>query len=408
MEKGFLGNSEVARYEQLSNTYLVTKSPAIVDEMYETYRASDIYAWEDNAVILYNLAKKYPATFKDAPELKREYIIMELKDEFKAYSGLIETVEAIVHNMSVETADEYRDDIVELCDIAIQHMRSQGFETVPYIITSTNIMTFCDKLMEIIENASVEYSSMFMRTVITSKNYSYIIENLCSSCLKDREPDFKKMIYLIGDAINAVSELPEDDEEDEENDDYNPLYDMAMSKEEMLKLAYGSIDFTMVDLDKVNQIRCIIAIRDIMTDIKEEDTLHNICVKMIEPFLKSIAESYNLISQRKESPATIIKDMQEIDELEYRLPRVLYLSSGEFEILEPLYEIILITEMKVLKDLQIIEQQHSLRMCSEALLPEATYVPYLKIDMETIEKIVPIEYNDEMLYDKDILKIVRV
>ena len=32
MEKGFLGNSEVARYEQLSNTYLVTKSPAIVDE----------------------------------------------------------------------------------------------------------------------------------------------------------------------------------------------------------------------------------------------------------------------------------------------------------------------------------------------------------------------------------------
>ena len=408
MEKGFLGNSEVARYEQLSNTYLVTKSPAIVDEMYETYRASDIYAWEDNAVILYNLAKKYPATFKDAPELKREYIIMELKDEFKAYSGLIETVEAIVHNMSVETADEYRDDIVELCDIAIQHMRSQGFETVPYIITSTNIMTFCDKLMEIIENASVEYSSMFMRTVITSKNYSYIIENLCSSCLKDREPDFKKMIYLIGDAINAVSELPEDDEEDEENDDYNPLYDMAMSKEEMLKLAYGSIDFTMVDLDKVNQIRCIIAIRDIMTDIKEEDTLHNICVKMIEPFLKSIAESYNLISQRKESPATIIKDMQEIDELEYRLPRVLYLSSGEFEILEPLYEIILITEMKVLKDLQIIEQQHSLRMCSEALLPEATYVPYLKIDMETIEKIVPIEYDDEMLYDKDILKIVRV
>ena len=408
MEKGFLGNSEVARYEQLSNTYLVTKSPAIVDEMYENFKASDIYTWEDNAVILYNLAKKYPATFKDAPELKREYILMELKDEFKAYSGLMETVEAIVHNMSVETADEYRDDIIELCDIAIQHMRSQGFETVPYIITSTNIMTFCDKLMEIIENASVEYSSMFMRTIITNKNYSYIIENLCSSCLKDREPDFKKMIYLIGDAINAVSELPEDDKEDEDNDDYNPLYDMAMSKEEMLKLAYDSIDFTMVDLDKVNQIKCIIAIRDIMTDIKEEDILHKICIKMIEPFLKTIADSYNLISQRKESPATIIKDMQEIDELEYRLPRVLYLSSGEFEILEPLYEIILITEMKVLKDLQIIEQQHSLRMCSEALLPEATYVPYLKIDMETIEKIVPIEYNDEMLYDKDILKIVRV
>ncbi len=408
MEKGFLGNSEVARYEQLSNTYLITKSPAIVDEMYENYKASDIYTWEDNAVILYNLAKKYPATFKDAPEIKRDYIIMELKDEFKAYSGLMETVEAIVHNMNVETADEYRDDIVELCDIAIQHMRSQGFETVPYIITSTNIMTFCDKLMEIIENASVEYSSMFMRTIITNKNYSYIIENLCSSCLKDREPDFKKMIYLIGDTINAVSELPEDDKEDEENDDYNPLYDMAMPKEEMLKLAYDSIDFTMVDLDKVNQIRCIIAIRDILTDIKEEDTLHKICIKMIEPFLKSIVESYNLISQRKESPATIIKDMQEIDELEYRLPRVLYLSSGEFEILEPLYEIILITEMKVLKDLQIIEQQHSLRMCSEALLPEATYVPYLKIDMETIEKIVPIEYNDEMLYDKDILKIVHV
>lgn len=408
MEKGFLGNSEVARYEQLSNTYLVTKSPAIVDEMYENFKASDIYTWEDNAVILYNLAKKHPATFKDAPELKREYILMELKDEFKVYSGLMETVEAIVHNMNVETADEYRDDIVELCDIAIQHMRSQGFETVPYIITSTNIMTFCDKLMEIIENASVEYSSMFMRTIITNKNYSYIIENLCSSCLKDREPDFKKMIYLIGDAINAVSELPEDIKEDEEDDDYNPLYDMVMSKEEMLKLAYDSIDFTMVDLDKVNQIRCIMAIRDIMTDIKEEDTLHKICIKMIEPFLKTIAESYNLISQRKESPATIIKDMQEIDELEYRLPRVLYLSSGEFEILEPLYEIILITEMKVLKDLQIIEQQHSLRMCSEALLPEATYVPYLKIDMETIEKIVPIEYNDEMLYDKDILKIVRV
>ena len=61
MEKGFLGNSEVARYEQLSNTYLVTKSPAIVDEMYENFKASDIYTWEDNAVILYNLAKKYPA-----------------------------------------------------------------------------------------------------------------------------------------------------------------------------------------------------------------------------------------------------------------------------------------------------------------------------------------------------------
>ena len=78
MEKGFLGNSEVARYEQLSNTYLVTKSPAIVDEMYENFRASDIYTWEDNAVILYNLAKKYPATFKDAPELKREYILKTL------------------------------------------------------------------------------------------------------------------------------------------------------------------------------------------------------------------------------------------------------------------------------------------------------------------------------------------
>ena len=94
------------------------------------------------------------------------------------------------------------------------------------------------------------------------------------------------------------------------------------------------------------------------------------------------------------------KDIVEIGELEYRIPRLMYMTSGRFQIHEPIYDPIFINELKVMKDLKICEQLHSSYMGAKALAdPTYVYVPYLDIDIDKVSKLVPIKYDDNDTYD---------
>lgn len=390
------------KYMALSNLYAITHAPNVVDQILDEFTTDEILSYEDNAGIIYLTIKKFPSAFNGASEEKQVYLLGELKDEYRQSSGLTEIVTTIINNMNEDNLLTYRKDVVELVDIAIKHMRAQGFEIVPYVITSMDIMDMLDKLEKLLLNMDIASGRSFLREITTKYNFSYLIDNLSSVIQTPLNPSYKELIEYYREIIDEV-EGYEDDNVDYEDEDYNPLRDLSMTNEEMVRLAYNSINFTLQDLDKESQMRCIVDIRNIMSSYQvndDEKEIFKICMRILEPFLIDIKKTYELVEARDESFITVFKDIVEIGELEYRIPRLMYLTSGRFEIHEPIYDPVFINELKVMKDLQICEHLHSSCMEAQALAdPSYVYIPHLSIDIEKVSKLVPIKYDEEDTYD---------
>ena len=398
----FEESAREVKYMALSNLYAITHAPNVVDQILAEFTTDEILSYEDNAGIIYLTLKKYPSSFNEAPEDKQIYFLKELKDEYRQSSGLTETVTSIINAIDDDDTIRYRADIVELCDIAIKHMRAQGFEVVPYIITSMDIIDMLDRIERLIVNMDRDTARKFIREITTKNNFSYIIDNLSSVILKSLNPSYKDLIEYYREIIDEVEGYT-GDEVDYDSEDYNPLRDMSMTSEEMLKLAYNSISFTLQDLDKMSQMKCIVDIRNLMSSYQvaqDETEIFKICMSILEPFLAEIKKTYDIVEARDESFVTVFKDIVEIGELEYRIPRLMYMTSGRFQIHEPIYDPIFINELKVMKDLKICEQLHSSYMGAKALAdPTYVYVPYLDIDIDKVSKLVPIKYDDTDTYD---------
>ena len=328
------------KYMALSNLYAITHAPNVVDQILDEFTTDEILSYEDNAGIIYLTMKKFPSAFNGASEEKQVYLLNELKDEYRQSSGLTEIVTTIINNMNEDNLLTYRKDVVELVDIAIKHMRAQGFEIVPYVITSMDIMDMLDKLEKLLLNMDMSSGRSFLREITTKYNFSYLIDNLSSVIQTPLNPSYKELIEYYREIIDEV-EGYEDDNVDYEDEDYNPLRDLSMTNEEMVRLAYNSINFTLQDLDKESQMRCIVDIRNIMSSYQvndDEKEIFKICMRILEPFLIDIKKTYELVEARDESFITVFKDIVEIGELEYRIPRLMYLTSGRFEIHEPIYD----------------------------------------------------------------------
>ena len=403
----FEASARETKYMALSNLYAITHAPNVVDQIFDEFTTDEILSYEDNAGIIYLTLKKYPSSFNGASAEKQVYLLEELKDEYRQSSGLTEIVGSIINNMSTDSLLEYRKDIVELIDIAIKHMRAQGFEIVPYVITSMDIMNMLDKVESLLLDLDKDTGRKFLREIVTKYNFSYLIDNLSSVMLKPLNPIYKDLIEYYREIIDEVMGY-EDDTVDYDSEDYNPLRDLTMTNAEMLKLAYDSITFNLQDLDKTSQMQCIVDIRNLMTSyqvVEDEAEIYKICMKILEPFLVDIKKTYELVEARDESFITVFKDIVEIGELEYRIPRLMYMTSGRFEIHEPIYDPIFINELKVMKDLKICEHLHSSYMEAKALAdPSYVYIPYLSIDIEKVSKLVPIKYDDSDTYDDIISK----
>lgn len=398
----FEASARETKYMALSNLYAITHAPNVVDQILDEFTTDEILSYEDNAGILYLTLKRFPSSFNGASAEKQRYLLEELKEEYRHSSGLTEIVGNIINNLSDDSALEYRKDAIELCDIAIKHMRAQGFEIVPYIITSMDIINMLDRVERLILTLDKDTGRKFIRELTTKYNFSYLIDNLSSIIIKSINPNYKDLIEYYREVIDEVMGY-EDDNVDYDSEDYNPLRDLTMTNAEMVKLAYDSISFTLQDLDKISQMRCIVDIRNLMSayQVCEDETeIFKICMKILEPFLAEIKKTYELVEARDESFITVFKDIVEIGELEYRIPRLMYMTSGRFEIHEPIYDPIFINELKVMKDLKICEHLHSSYMEAKALAdPSYVYIPYLNFDIEKVSKLVPIKYDDADTYD---------
>ena len=398
----FEASARETKYMALSNLYAITHAPNVVDQILDEFTTDEILSYEDNAGILYLTLKRFPSSFNGASADKQRYLLEELKEEYRHSSGLTEIVGNIINNLSDDSALEYRKDVIKLCDIAIKHMRAQGFEIVPYIITSMDIINMLDRVERLILTLDKDTGRKFIRELTTKYNFSYLIDNLSSIIIKSINPNYKDLIEYYREIIDEVMGY-EDDNVDYDSEDYNPLRDLTMTNAEMIKLAYDSISFTLQDLDKVSQMRCIVDIRNLMSAYQvceDEAEIFKICMKILEPFLAEIKKTYELVEARDESFITVFKDIVEIGELEYRIPRLMYMTSGRFEIHEPIYDPIFINELKVMKDLKICEHLHSSYMEAKALAdPSYVYIPYLNFDIEKVSKLVPIKYDDADTYD---------
>ena len=398
----FEASARETKYMALSNLYAITHAPNVVDQILDEFTTDEILSYEDNAGILYLTLKRFPNSFNGASADKQRYLLEELKEEYRHSSGLTEIVGNIINNLSDDSALEYRKDVIELCDIAIKHMRAQGFEIVPYIITSMDIINMLDRVERLILTLDKDTGRKFIRELTTKYNFSYLIDNLSSIIIKSINPNYKDLIEYYREVIDEVMGY-EDDNVDYDSEDYNPLRDLTMTNDEMVKLAYDSISFTLQDLDKISQMRCIVDIRNLMSAYQvceDEAEIFKICMKILEPFLAEIKKTYELVEARDESFITVFKDIVEIGELEYRIPRLMYMTSGRFEIHEPIYDPIFINELKVMKDLKICEHLHSSYMEAKALAdPSYVYIPYLNFDIEKVSKLVPIKYDDADTYD---------
>lgn len=402
--------ARASKYKQLSDTYAITHSPILSDRIFDEFTEEEILRYEDNAGIIYTLLKKQPMYINRVSEEQREFFLLELKDEFIHNVGIFDTVRQVINEFDLMQYPEYEYIVIEIIDEAIKHMKNQGFEILPLTITSSDINQLMERILEPIKLLDYPSAQSLISTYITPLNFSFMIEELCILRERVSETLFEDMINLINHTIYLVKtmDIPEPDYDSE---DYNPLEESYLSREDTINLAYMSVPVDLYDYPKEDVMKIISVIRRMMESyigIEGQDDMYRLCYRILSPFLDDIVKQEQIIDERNYAPELLVNDMREISELEYRIPRVLYLTSGIFEINRYLYDPVLFSEFKVLKDLKSIEQMYSSWYDAVALATgNELYRNKLSININTLLKLIPLEDSADDYYD-DFIDIKRL
>lgn len=366
-----LNVSTVNKYKLMSDQYHITGSNKVLERILETFPIQTVMDLEEDFGILYQLMKREPEYVKLANRMynKTEFgtetttrlseLFMDfLKEEYENNVKLTETViETITGLDLLDTESNLFRDVFELSEIAIKHMKSQGFEKVAYTLNHSDIRKMICCMLQPLEFATMEENMNTITSILTKDNFQYIIEGLDIVLESNTHDKYGMYIHTVESALNMIKSLPEDIV-DENAEDYNPLDDDSMTNDDRYQsgLNYINCDVSMLDREEFyDAINTISRLMDLRANTEDNDTFILICYRMLRNLYRGMRKTYDSITADSPKPANVLRDIEDIPDFEFRMPRLAYLTDGEFEILSPAYHINLAPEYGVAKYLNNIQ-----------------------------------------------------
>lgn len=378
---------------KLLELYDITFSPHILHRIFNEYTEEEIVRSSDSIGIVYYLFKENPRVLAYL-DRERSIEILELfNEELLSNPLILDKCKILAESFDLIKNTWLIEYVKKITDSAISIHKRQGFEITAETITETDVRELVASLIKPLEMLSIESALEYIDDIITPYNCEYLISELSTISERDSCIYYSDILLMIERIIYNTSKL-EIEEPDYESEDYNPLEDYIPNLEEIMGEQYNSdIPIVLEDMDKVDTLSAIKSIRIELSNKNVSDIMKDICNAVITPYIDSIIKEYKNLKEKNYSPYTILNDIIEIPSLIYRLPRILYLCDGTFDIESALVNPSLHIEYKVLKDLEIIE--HMCRQEDEECM--------INVNFELLDKLIPIEiddtsFNDDYIY----------
>lgn len=388
--------------DRLLFLYEITSSPHVLRRIIDEFPEEEIMKEGKIVGLAYYLFKKSPYTLTYLDAERTEEILELFIDEYKHNVSILDQVKYFISYFDLLENPILVPYIKKLIDITIKYHQGQGFEITAMTVDESDIREMIFNLLSPLTTLPLSSCEAYLKDIISELNAHYIMSEI--NILEQRQSKYlyKDMIFIMERIISIVSEM-EFEEPDYDSEDYNPLEDNRLSKEEVIERLYNNIPFVLAEYDKLDTMKFISSIRDIMIAEYENEIYSTICFNLISPFIEEILNEKDKLSEVEVSPPLVIRDIDEIGDLLFRLPRVLYLTDGRFTVNHYLDEPLLHIEYKVLKDLEIIEHKYSsyshIHYSDENM---DIYEPKLKIHWDILDKLIPSQYGEED-YDDNLI-----
>lgn len=390
-----------SKYRLMSEQYIITHSNIVLNRILESFTIEEILEYEEDISILYQVIKRQPEYIVKAnyqkPELA-ETIMCILLDEYKINVAITDKVLEFFNTIRVDEHVNLKDNLIELLNTAIKHMNEQGFEVVAYNLSHSDIRKMISVFLEPLKYLSVNNCLYLISSLMTRDNFTFIIEELEIMLDRDNIDRYTDYIIALTYAINLVKDLPEP-EEDVEDEDFNPLTEPEkLSTEELYNIAFNYISCDINLMDRMEAFSFIHQISNVMLGIsnseyEDKDTTYRIIERIFRGLYKSINKTYGILCEDEPNLQNMLRVMNEIDHIDFRLPRIKFIVDGRYEIKRPLYKLNLQNEYDCVKDLETIEQLYDGWYIVKLELDMSEEIHELKfgVDLDTFRKLLPFE-----------------
>lgn len=371
--------------------YLVTSNPLQAEKIISKYDAIDIINKCDVIGIVYHLIKKEPILIRSIKSRERLNDILQLlKEEYRTNIELLDTVKSMMSVIDLLEQPNFVPEFKEFLDITIKYFNSQTYEITATIVAESDIREMTSYLIEPLKYLTISSCYDYLNDIINSNNCFYIMMEM--NIINDRmtENVFSDVLDMISHILDLVSKFEDTYDDFNFDDGADLLETLTYSKQELYDLCIQNIPINLYELDKLDFMKMLSSMRLLN---RNESNMKIIEVTVIK-YLEDIDNELTSLSNRNVEPDDIIHDIGIIVELDYRLPRVLYLISNTFEIVDYLEDPYLFTEYKVLKDLEFIEQEYR-DFCYDK---DVEYSKHLNINWNKLNALVPVNWNE---YDRD-------
>jgi len=337
--------------------------------MCDKYDIKDIVQWEEDTGVVYQIIKENTDMFKSLDDKHKDIFLEHLLEEYTKNVAITDKVIEIIKMLATEPAKKRLFNIDDLQLVMIKHMNAQGFEVVPYTITLNDLQNCVIAIYQAYTDDTLDSIYSMIRILLNQYNYKCFITSL--DVLDEREsPTLYKDILKIAEFVihtlrdividtdvNTVNDL----DEDEENmlDCIYNVYDEVPTNDDLVRYAYEYFPYDIIDLPREEAIMFMTALYDLTIVGVTSDDMYKLAHRILNRFNKYVNKQYRAVESAKESPAIIVNNMKEIAEIEYRIPNLMYLTGGEFEIAKPLVSYSFETEYKFCKKLIYVQQSYS-------------------------------------------------
>ena len=360
---------ERAAFKRISDRFKITGSLQQIKCMCDKYDIKDIVQWEEDTGVVYQIIKENTDMFKSLDDKHKDIFLEHLLEEYTKNVAITDKVIEIIKMLATEPAKKRLFNIDDLQLVMIKHMNAQGFEVVPYTITLNDLQNCVIAIYQAYTDDTLDSIYSMIRILLNQYNYKCFITSL--DVLDEREsPTLYKDILKIAEFVihtlrdividtdvNTVNDL----DEDEENmlDCIYNVYDEVPTNDDLVRYAYEYFPYDIIDLPREEAIMFMTALYDLTIVGVTSDDMYKLAHRILNRFNKYVNKQYRAVESAKESPAIIVNNMKEIAEIEYRIPNLMYLTGGEFEIAKPLVSYSFETEYKFCKKLIYVQQSYS-------------------------------------------------
>ena len=379
--------NEKSMLDKLTLKYIITSNTEVAKEILDNFDIVDVINECHVIGIVYHAIKSEPVMIRYIQSRERlDEILHILKEEYAHNIEIVDVIRSLMASVDLLEQPYFIKHFIEFLNMTIKYFNSQSYEVTATIITESEIREMASYLLAPLKTLPMSSAIDYIHEVVNRDNCFYLMLEMNFLSLREVPTVFEDTITFISELLDIVSRFEDNDSDfDFENQDI--LEVISYSKNELIELCVKNIPIEIYDFDKLDFMKFLSTVRLLKMDYSLSKIVEQTVIKYITNIMNDLA---NIKNKRQEAVDTIF-DIQYISELDYRIPRVLYLTSDSFEIVDFLEDPVLHVEYKVLKDLEIIEQTYR----DYTYDTGQDYSKQLFVNWKNMDKLIPIDYIEE-------------